>query len=447
MASKATWWDLHVALQDAFAWEDRHLHEFDLGPGNGRDRLRVGLPYEDDATLPGWERSLTGDFDAGLQTCMYMYDFGDDWHVALAYEDRVHRDHSYRWSRCVSGACAAPLEDSGGLHGYYDMLAARGDRRHPMHEDAVDWLPKGFESLTLRRAHGSRERPQEASEGDARSRGRLTARTLATAPLEYPGTHVPSPLPPPPGPTQPVPRPPSVRATSAYYAAPVSVFLASGPQAIIGQLTMADPHRALESTQKLAWAEEVQILREALNELDSEATLFLEFDVPRLGSRIDAVVVAGPVVCPIEFKCGEKRFTTAAYNQAWDYGLDLKNFHLASHAAPVFPMLVATRAQHGDTSWAPPASDDVRPPRRVAPGELGVALAAALKLGDGPMIRRRRVGPLALPADTHDRRSGPGALLAALRAGHHAQRRRRQEPAGHLRHGRGDHRAVARAAR
>lgn len=147
VASKATWWDLHVALQDAFAWEDRHLHEFDLRPGNGRDRLRVGLPYEDDATLPGWERSLSGDFDAGLQTCMYLYDFGDDWHVALAYEDRVHRDGSYRWSRCVSGACAAPLEDSGGIHGYYDMLAALGDRRHPMHEDAVDWLPKGFDPL------------------------------------------------------------------------------------------------------------------------------------------------------------------------------------------------------------------------------------------------------------------------------------------------------------
>jgi hypothetical protein len=150
VTSKATWWDLHVALQDAFAWEDRHLHEFDLGPGGGRDRLdrvRVGLPYEDEATIPGWERSLTGDCDAGLQTCMYLYDFGDDWHVALAYEGRVQPEVPLRWSRCVSGACAAPLEDSGGMHGYYDMLAARSDRRHPMHEDALDWLPKGFDPL------------------------------------------------------------------------------------------------------------------------------------------------------------------------------------------------------------------------------------------------------------------------------------------------------------
>ena len=63
-------------------------------------------------------------------------------------------------------------------------------------------------------------------------------------------------------------------------------------------------------------------------------TLFLEFDVPRLGSRIDAVLVSGSAVFPIEFKCGERQFRLADYNQAWDYALDLKNFHAASHEAP-----------------------------------------------------------------------------------------------------------------
>lgn len=143
--NKATWWDLHVALQDGFAWEDRHLHEFDLGPGKNGGRLRVGLPFEDEETIRGWERRLTPDLEAGLQTCLYLYDFGDDWHVALVYEGRVAPEAPFRWSRCVGGAVAAPLEDSGGIHGYYDMLAARSDRRHPMHEDAIDWLPKGFD--------------------------------------------------------------------------------------------------------------------------------------------------------------------------------------------------------------------------------------------------------------------------------------------------------------
>jgi hypothetical protein len=145
VAHTATWWDLHVALQDGFAWEDRHLHEFDVGYGEDGDRLRVGLAFEDEGAIRGWERQLTPDLEAGLQTCMYVYDFGDDWHVALVYEGRVAPERPFRWSRCVAGACAAPLEDSGGIHGYYDTLAARSDRRHPMHEDVVGWVPKGFD--------------------------------------------------------------------------------------------------------------------------------------------------------------------------------------------------------------------------------------------------------------------------------------------------------------
>jgi hypothetical protein len=145
VAQKATWWDLHVALQDAFAWEDRHFHEFDLGASKRGERQRVGLPFEAEDTIPGWDRSLTPDLEAGLQTCMYLYDFGDDWHVALVYEGRVFPEVPLKWSRCVAGACAAPLEGSGGIHGYYDTLAARSDTRHPMHQDVKDWVPKNFD--------------------------------------------------------------------------------------------------------------------------------------------------------------------------------------------------------------------------------------------------------------------------------------------------------------
>jgi len=176
------------------------------------------------------------------------------------------------------------------------------------------------------------------------------------------------------------------RGTSAYYSALVRDFLVATPEEVIGHLAMADPHRALESTQKLAWVEQIIILRETLATLQGGATLFLEFDVPRLGSRIDAVIVVGPIVVPIEFKCGEKHFTTAGYNQAWDYGLDLKNFHLASHASPIFPVLVATQARSGDAGWEPPHADGVRPPRKVAPAELRQAITDALRDTDGPVI-------------------------------------------------------------
>ena len=116
----------------------------------------------------------------------------------------------------------------------------------------------------------------------------------------------------------PVPAPQQRRATSAYYSATVADFLTTAPEAVIGRLAIADMLGALDAEQRRAWQEEIDILRTALVGL--EGTLFLEFDVPRLGSRIDAALVSGPAVFPIEFKCGEQRFTTDAYNQAWDYG-------------------------------------------------------------------------------------------------------------------------------
>jgi hypothetical protein len=171
------------------------------------------------------------------------------------------------------------------------------------------------------------------------------------------------------------------RAFSAYYGADVATFLAVSPEEVIGRLALADPHSSLEATQRQAWDEEIRILRHALTGLSG--MLFLEFDVPRLGSRIDAALVTGPAVFAIEFKCGEKRFTTDAYNQAWDYGLDLKNFHQASHEVPIFPLVVATAATSGDDRWAPPHADGVRPPRRTTPNGLRRAIDEALLSATG----------------------------------------------------------------
>jgi len=164
----------------------------------------------------------------------------------------------------------------------------------------------------------------------------------------------------------------------------VAEFLTAAVETVFGRLALAVAQGALDATQRQAWDEEIRILQTALVGL--EGMLFLEFDVPRLGSRIDSVLVAGPAVFPIEFKCGESRFTTDAYNQAWDYGLDLKNFHAASHAAPLFPVLVASGASQGDRTWQPPHADGVRPPRRTAPHEFRGAIEDALAQVDGPAL-------------------------------------------------------------
>lgn len=170
---------------------------------------------------------------------------------------------------------------------------------------------------------------------------------------------------------------------SAYYAAPISIFLSSHPDQILGTIAGAQTFD-LELEQRRAWQQEIEILKESLQGI--EGTIFLEFDVPRLGSRIDAVIISGPAVFPIEFKCGECAFHTADYNQAWDYALDLKNFHLESHNAPILPVLVATEAPHSDNGWQTAHPDGVRPPRRCRARDLRRALTEGLALMAGPPL-------------------------------------------------------------
>ena len=160
-------------------------------------------------------------------------------------------------------------------------------------------------------------------------------------------------------------------------------FLAADPHQVLGALTAAHTHD-IEVDQRQAWEEQIEILGAALRVL--AGTVYLEFDVPRLGSRIDAVLVSGPAIFPIEFKCGERQFRMADYNQAWDYALDLKNFHAASHDAPIFPILVATQSEIEDEAWQAAYPDGVRPPFRCGAHHLRAAIQGGLARSSGPPI-------------------------------------------------------------
>lgn len=151
---------------------------------------------------------------------------------------------------------------------------------------------------------------------------------------------------------------PGLAVSAAYYAALVSDFLADTTESIVGALTMRSG--SVDASQRDAWVGQIAVLRTALDACDG--SVFLEFDVPRIGSRIDAVLVTGPAVVVIEFKVGEHEFRIADRNQVWDYALDLKNFHQASHAAPIVPILVATEATDAVPYLLNPADDGVFPP-------------------------------------------------------------------------------------
>ena len=81
-----TFWDLHVAIQDAMGWEDRHLHVFRLFDDQTSKVISIGLPPDmmspDRPVAPGWTIPLSRHFESrewlGLPI-LYAYDFGDGW--------------------------------------------------------------------------------------------------------------------------------------------------------------------------------------------------------------------------------------------------------------------------------------------------------------------------------------------------------------------------------
>jgi hypothetical protein len=127
----------------------------------------------------------------------------------------------------------------------------------------------------------------------------------------------------------------------AWYGASVSDFLRTQPDTIVGRLTQHSDFAVL-SAQTDAWLAEIGFLQAKLVGLTG--SLLLEFNIPRMGRRIDAVLLVGPVVSAIEFKVGDSTFEHAAVDQVWDYALDLKNFHEASHTVSIVPVLIATAA-------------------------------------------------------------------------------------------------------
>jgi hypothetical protein len=128
----------------------------------------------------------------------------------------------------------------------------------------------------------------------------------------------------------------------AYYHASISDFLDDDSERILGVLT-SEHHHSLEQQQRWAWTQQISLLKEALTEQTS-GHIFLEFYIPRMGKRADALLIISNVVFVIEFKAGASEYKASAFDQVVDYALDLKNFHEGSHKVPVIPMLVSTDA-------------------------------------------------------------------------------------------------------
>lgn len=145
--SNYTFWDLHIAIQDAFGWQDYHMHEFVMPNPESGKFARIGLPFEviEPGTEPAvcWERWISDFFRPENPIAVYEYDFGDSWMHKVVLETVEDKKNGLHYPICTDGARAAPPEDCGGVGGYEDMLEALQKPKSTDAKEYADWL--GYE--------------------------------------------------------------------------------------------------------------------------------------------------------------------------------------------------------------------------------------------------------------------------------------------------------------
>ena len=140
-----SFWDLHVAIQDAFGWLDYHLHIFRIRPKHAHKILELGIPnidrFDDEPEiLPDWEYSIEFYFSEIGKNCEYEYDFGDGWLHEVLLEGILLREKDQKYPKCISGARACPPEDCGGVRGYENLLKTLSNPEDDEYEEMITWL-------------------------------------------------------------------------------------------------------------------------------------------------------------------------------------------------------------------------------------------------------------------------------------------------------------------
>lgn len=118
-------------------------------------------------------------------------------------------------------------------------------------------------------------------------------------------------------------------------------------------------HGDAQTTTREAWKEEISIIKNLIDHYKNEnGQIIFEYDIPRLGKRIDAVILFRGIIFCLEFKIGKLDETGADIDQVLDYALDLKNFHKFSEDKIIVPILIPTNYSTSSTSILKSAYDD-----------------------------------------------------------------------------------------
>ena len=140
-----SFWDLHVAIQDAMGWQDYHLHLFRIeNPSTGKTD-EFGIPDDDPIDeimecLPSWEMPIADRFIQPGDKAEYQYDFGDNWNHDVLLEGIFLKEPKVKYPICLAGDRACPPEDCGGVYGYKDLLKIIRNPSNAEYESMMEWL-------------------------------------------------------------------------------------------------------------------------------------------------------------------------------------------------------------------------------------------------------------------------------------------------------------------
>ena len=134
-----------------------------------------------------------------------------------------------------------------------------------------------------------------------------------------------------------------------YYSSLISEFITKDNDSICGTIVKNDLHSELKRQQTNAWLSQIPILKKGLANFSGK--IYFEFTIPRMGKRVDNILIISNCIFVIEFKIGSKKYDKHAIEQAFDYGLDLNNFHEGSHNKIIVPILVVDKAKSIKNSY------------------------------------------------------------------------------------------------
>ena len=148
-------------------------------------------------------------------------------------------------------------------------------------------------------------------------------------------------------------------------------FIRTKSSVVFGELCEKYHGEALTTTRE-AWIEEISIMKDVLSQYsDKEGKIIFEYDIPRLGKRIDVVLLLEGIIFCLEFKVGQSKVLESDIDQVLDYALDLKNFHKFSQDNVIVPILVATEYNSASTNIQMSVYDD-RVVNPLVTGKYGI---------------------------------------------------------------------------